>query len=708
MILIGAIVFFYLVLMPAAANADVLEYNGSELWSNLSDVEVSGNYAYLLHWNGLMILDVSDPNQAVPIGKAFCPGQGHMIKLQGNYAYLADGNAGMITIDISNPEIPAIINTVDVGNAIGILIEGNYAYVSVENYGLKILDITDPGNATQTGSITMNGPWACIGYYDGYLVMQSYEPNLLFFDVHDPARPRYIGSYNSVWHYFTDMQVIGSVVYLAHYDHFEIIDISDIHNPVSIGNAPVNGGNAMFVQGSLVYVVNWDSQIETLDISDPSNPTKIGDLLILGSQANGKAIDIAGNYAYVLDDRDNVGHQGDMHILDITNSSEPLLRSTYTTNRGVYNVVAYGNYAYATGTNLTIMDISNPAEPEPIRSIESFPDGNSQVYGNHLYVFGWNGLNVYNILDPINPVLLDVYVPHTGSFGILAISGNYAYIPNTSFVDVLDISNPSDIVSAGHINLTVADYSIWLTADDNRLYLAYGRYLYIYNISDPVNAVLLGSYDLGEYLIGRVIAVKDNFAYLTTEITTYPGRDSAIVIDASNPASPQHVWAYPMPGSGVYEWELNGDMAYLYGYAHYYKFVMSFFVGFPSSPYLLEYRELAGEPHDLAFSGSNVLIANACSFLNYTSTGFSCPIYPGDANGNGIFNGIDIVYAVNYLKGTGPYPPNICTCGTFGNIFAAADGNGDCTFNGLDVTYNINYLKGSGSAPAVCAGCYSR
>ena len=60
---------------------------------------------------------------------------------------------------------------------------------------------------------------------------------------------------------------------------------------------------------------------------------------------------------------------------------------------------------------------------------------------------------------------------------------------------------------------------------------------------------------------------------------------------------------------------------------------------------------------------------------------------PGDANGSGDVNGIDVVFLVNYLKG-GPAPFPILS----------GDCNGDCHANGIDVVYLVNFLKG-GSPP---------
>jgi hypothetical protein len=66
-------------------------------------------------------------------------------------------------------------------------------------------------------------------------------------------------------------------------------------------------------------------------------------------------------------------------------------------------------------------------------------------------------------------------------------------------------------------------------------------------------------------------------------------------------------------------------------------------------------------------------------------------LLPGDANGSGIVNGLDVVFLVNYLKGQGPAPDPI----------QLGDANGDCVTNGSDVVYMVNYFKG-GSALLAC------
>jgi len=83
----------------------------------------------------------------------------------------------------------------------------------------------------------------------------------------------------------------------------------------------------------------------------------------------------------------------------------------------------------------------------------------------------------------------------------------------------------------------------------------------------------------------------------------------------------------------------------------------------------------------------------------------ACNFTPGDINGNGIFNGIDVTYGVSYLKGQGDPPPIECDCPPHGILYAAADANGNCQFNGIDITYAVSFLKSIGGPPIACTDC---
>jgi len=85
--------------------------------------------------------------------------------------------------------------------------------------------------------------------------------------------------------------------------------------------------------------------------------------------------------------------------------------------------------------------------------------------------------------------------------------------------------------------------------------------------------------------------------------------------------------------------------------------------------------------------------------------GLKCEYIPGDINGSGAANGIDVTYGVTYLKG-GIAPPDSCECPDLVYPFyAAMDVNGSCSANGIDITYFVSYLKGIQSEILFCNDC---
>jgi hypothetical protein len=87
--------------------------------------------------------------------------------------------------------------------------------------------------------------------------------------------------------------------------------------------------------------------------------------------------------------------------------------------------------------------------------------------------------------------------------------------------------------------------------------------------------------------------------------------------------------------------------------------------------------------------------------------GNDCVYFPGDINGNGSANGIDVTYGVAFFKG-GAVPPIDCNppCVAVPEPFyASGDVNGNCAFNGIDITFYVAYLKGMQPALQYCPSC---
>jgi len=105
---------------------------------------------------------------------------------------------------------------------------------------------------------------------------------------------------------------------------------------------------------------------------------------------------------------------------------------------------------------------------------------------------------------------------------------------------------------------------------------------------------------------------------------------------------------------------------------------------------------------DTTVEGVSVISSNT-AVVDVVMEEYDCPYVPGDANGSGGANGLDVVYLVSYFKG-GSAPADTCICDPHGQLYPAADANGSCSVNGLDVTYMVAYFKGTGQLQ-YCADC---
>jgi hypothetical protein len=114
-----------------------------------------------------------------------------------------------------------------------------------------------------------------------------------------------------------------------------------------------------------------------------------------------------------------------------------------------------------------------------------------------------------------------------------------------------------------------------------------------------------------------------------------------------------------------------------------------------------------GDWNPVVFINSNdpdepIVLADAWITIEENAPG--CVYIPGDINGVPLPNGIDVTYAVAYLKGGNPPPVTCPDCPQPHPFYAAMDVNGSCTTNGIDITYFVSYLKG-GPSLLFCPTC---
>jgi len=221
-----------------------------------------------------------------------------------------------------------------------------------------------------------------------------------------------------------------------------------------------------------------------------------------------------------------------------------------------------------------------------------------------------DGLSVIDVSNPVNPHRLGGYDTSGRAKGI-AVVGNHAYVAEGwEGLEVFDVSNPSDPQRVGGYETSGAANDVTVT--DHYAYLAGGHwdnvaeitrdFLVVIDVSNPTSPQRVGGYDAtweygGEE--GTCVAVTSNFAYVGK------GGFGLHVIDVTNPAKPQWVGRY-YPGGGSNGARAIGNCLYVATEDG----VHVLDVTAPASPKLAGVVETGGSVEDVSVSGRYAYLAD--------------------------------------------------------------------------------------------------
>ena len=156
------------------------------------------------------------------------------------------------------------------------------------------------------------------------------------------------------------------------------------------------------------------------------------------------------------------------------------------------------------------MDISNPADPELVFTINSLLGAFSlAVSGNYAYLSNFDDLRVLDVSNPAVPLQVGSYDSPAFVYDV-AVSGNIAYLAESWGVRTVDITNPHDPTSIGQYATPYPVKSVSLIG--NVMYVSEGEYgMRIVDATDPMNLVETGYY-VEDFTTNDVAAAGD-FVY---------------------------------------------------------------------------------------------------------------------------------------------------------------------------------------------------
>ncbi len=278
---------------------------------------------------------------------------------------------------------------------------------------------------------------------DGYVFLN--KDGLIIIDSTNPSFPIIIKTINILNPQWISLQ--GDYVFLQDGGgNLHIIDVSNPHNAEKISFLETEG--VAVIQGSLLYSIKSTNTLASgilsvYNFSNPRNPILISEESKIIRWA--KDFKVNENYGYLI------GGEPLLTILDLSNSSDVKTISTFFEDGidrhagqhlQIYDNIAYITDAhdYSKGSILYAVNISNPITPEIIWKLDSGEIGNIWVEPNLLYCTArWNGLTVFNISNPQNPVLVDSYKWGNSYYQGVEVHNNKIYI--TGRINLLILNN---------------------------------------------------------------------------------------------------------------------------------------------------------------------------------------------------------------------------------------------------------------------------
>jgi hypothetical protein len=402
------------------------------------------------------------------------------------------------------------------------------------------------------------------------LVLAGFGPEFAVFDRSDPEnllRLEYLMFEEPVSH----IQASGSHAFVGEGDVVHVVDLSEPAAPVIVGSYQSPAAiQDMVVEGAYLYVAAGTAGLRVVDIAEPALPVEVTYVAAVGEVT---AVDVDNQLAGIVD--------GGFRVIDVVNPPTPIEMGFYDQS-GLTDMTMAGNYGYLVHGSLTIVDISDAANPvlagQHLSSGES-PISQVAVRENYAFLvkhgcpYGGDCLASFSSLDVSNPAApvesSAVFFYSHFMYGV-ALADDYLYIAaNTAGLRIMDISQPAEpggsgsygefwnlggvqAMSSPYLFVGMSFYLWWYETangykivdiadphrpvvrgameggglfftDDGHAYRHEGNrhtsILYALDMSDPVHPIGTGSWGPSQTFIGHLL-IGEDYVYATGDFQT--------------------------------------------------------------------------------------------------------------------------------------------------------------------------------------------
>lgn len=403
---------------------------------------------------------------------------------------MAVSQGGIEVYDISDPYIFSPLGNYDTtGNISKLLIAGDSLFALSSSMGVMLLDAENPGNIeliSHTDSIYYG---LSLGKFGNTVAATSNYTGVYLFDFSNPLYPELTGS----------LELPGSNTCVILSDNFNCqitswgIHSIDISDPQNITILDVVETSGLTQYGSyfdgILYTHGDKNPLRVFDVSDYSSPT------ILYQEAGTSRYSII----YAKDGFLFKQNNSRLQIWDVSSPHSPVLLDSISVTQTLRKISKLNNLLFLSDDDsLKIYDIADVHNAVLKSSISNHTGIDFLVEENIMYVLKNNGIDLYDITSPGQPILLsNTYYYNCKSFSkynnLVYISCLHNTQPFQYLLRIIDVSDPSNPLQISILDQESQYYRA--ITESGFLYLfEESKGIYVYDLSTPELPELCGYY----------------------------------------------------------------------------------------------------------------------------------------------------------------------------------------------------------------------
>ncbi|MGC9780079.1 MAG: hypothetical protein HZR80_12615 [Candidatus Heimdallarchaeota archaeon] len=578
--------------------------------------QVNNDIAYIASIDGLLLLDVSLPSSPSFLGFYDSEGSVSDVEIKDNLAFLASSGFGLEIIDITNPSNPVFISKCDdTRDVVGIYLEENIAYLACGKIDLKIVDIStlespfvieefrDPNDEPYDPYVSINGFASEVIVKDEIALIADYEDGINIIDVQDPTSPLlltvnrdvgavmdfcyqenllvvtdYVGmtiydisnpinlvnlsSYQTNWTQDQDVWVDGDTAYIAQSHHeyhniddiiggLEIVNISNPQNPFHIDKIELKHTfYQVYAQNGLAFLNEDNNFLKIVNASAPETPV----LSIFDFGGSSQYLTKKNNTLFVVELSEG------LEVLDISDINQPTKIGQLKVDHLVRDIVVSDNYAFTKiynsaewEDNLMSYSIKNLSNPSVVGHYPNINVKDFAIQNSYLYLSG-NDFRVYEIKDdPFSIIQKDSLLYISGYF---AVDGEYAYLFDDYVLNIIDVSNPDNLIIKSIITLD-GRFGHCVAAKNGLAIVSEAELVFV-DVSDPLNPKILSEYEISYYQRTK-IEIYENLVFALVE--DYHSGYYVEIFNIYDPEKPVKI--AELRTTNIYDFTFDGEYIYL-------------------------------------------------------------------------------------------------------------------------------------------------